>query len=119
MLCNLAHVYWQKVEPGQVKPPVCDSEAAKAVLSEALELCAKAEALFRGERWSNPALLYMAVLDTCQSLSAAGCSMSDIETLANVEVSRLSKGPCRSVGVLEPLNCWTPELQTRWELLQT
>lgn len=118
MLCNLTHVYWQKSEGDDERPPVCDDEAVRSVLNEAIELCAKAEGLFRGERWSNPGLLYMAVIDTCHSLNAAGCDTADIEKRASVEVARVAAGPCRSVGVLEPLSCWTPELQTRWESLQ-
>lgn len=118
MLCNLAHVYWQKSEGSDVTPPVCDADAAQSVLNEALELSAKAEGLFRGERWSNPALLYMAVIDACQSLSAAGCDTAEIEKRASGEVARVAGGPCRSVGVLEPLSCWTSELQSRWDSLQ-
>jgi hypothetical protein len=117
MLCNLTHVYWQKSEGGEA-PPVCDADAVRSVLGEAMELCAKAEGLFRGERWSNPGLLYMAVLDTCKSLKAAGCESSEIEMRAKAEISRVSAGPCHSVGVLEPLSCWTPELQSRWDSLQ-
>jgi hypothetical protein len=118
MLCNLAHVYWQHFEGSDVPPLVCDADAARSVLDEALELSTKAEGLFRGERWSNPGLLYMAVIDACQSLGAAGCDTGDIEKRASSEVDRVAKGPCRSVGVLEPLSCWTPELQARWESLK-
>lgn len=119
MLCNLAHVCWQAGEDGeQEAPPVCDAAAARSVLEEALELCGRAEALFRGERWSNPAALLMTVLDTCHCLSAAGCDTADVQARASADVARVAKGPCRSVGVLEPLQCWTPELQARWDAMQ-
>jgi hypothetical protein len=119
MLCNLAHTYWQDTEEGGgVQPPLRDAEAVTSVLNEALELCLHAEALFRGERWSNPAVLLMTLLDACHCLTAASCDTAEVQARAAAAVERIAREPCRSVGTLAPLSCWTDELQARWDAMQ-
>lgn len=119
MLCSLAHVYWNEPSTDAgAPPPLRDDAAVQEVLECALAEAAHSEAMFRGEAWRNPASQCLTILDACYVLSAAGSETGAVQERATAEVTRLADGPCKSVGVLEPLSCWDEDLQARWESMQ-
>jgi hypothetical protein len=114
MLCNAAHLYWQDTEGSDIGQPVRDSVAVVRVLQEALQLSAVAEQLFRGEAWSNPAILYMDVLDAALCLTARGCDVGVVEQTARSQLVRLASSGARTVVTQSAVPCWSDAVQSRF-----
>jgi hypothetical protein len=89
MLLCTANVFWQDMRTGG-EPATRDTAGVKEVFSRAVAAAARAEKLFRGERWGHPGALYLDVLDAAKQFRsrarARGCW---------ARRSRASAGPTR------------------------
>lgn len=114
----MAHLYWQDAAAEGSGEAVRDAGAAAGILDGALQLSESAERLFRGEEWSNPAVLYMDVLDAAQCLTARGCDVGAAAAAARAELKRLAASGAKGLDEGEPIACWSDAVQARFAAIE-
>jgi hypothetical protein len=117
MLLCTANVFWQDMRTGG-EPATRDTAGVKEAFSRAVAAAARAEKLFRGERWGHPGALYLDVLDAAKQFRSRGCELTEVQNDVERNVARLASEGARVLGAPQPRECWTDALQARLEAIR-
>jgi hypothetical protein len=119
MLLACANLFWRDERTGG-EPFECDGAGVARALGNALAAAARAERVFRGERWGHPGALCLDVLDAAKQFRARGCDdagLQDVQRHAEAAATRLSTSGANVLGAAAPRPCWSEELEARREAI--